>query len=79
MGDSSWTFLIVGSFAAVGAAMAIGTLAALARHRRTGTMPGSDEQVELTPGRRRMLWLRVAVGLVLTGMGIEALRRVGIL
>lgn len=79
MGDSSWTFLIVGSFAAVGAAMAVGTLAALAQHRRTGTMPGSDEQVELTPGRRRMLWLRVGIGLVLTGMGIEALRRVGIL
>ena len=79
MGDSSWTFLLVGSFAALGAAMAVGTLAALARHRRTGTMPGSDEPVDLTPRRRRMLWLRVIVGLVLTGIGIEALRRVGIL
>jgi hypothetical protein len=79
VGDSSWTFLLVGSFAAVGAALAVGTLSALIRHRRTGTMPGSDELVELTPGRRRMLWLRVVVGLVLTAMGIEALRRVGIL
>ena len=79
MGDSSWTFLLVGSFAAVGAAMAIGTLAALAHHRRTGTMPGSDDPVELTPARRRLLWLRVGVGLVLTGMGVEALRRVGII
>jgi len=79
VGDSSWTFLLVGSFAALGAAMAVGTLAALARHRRTGTMPGSDEPVDLTPRRRRMLWLRVIVGLVLTGIGIEALRRVGIL
>ena len=79
MGDSSWTFLLVGSFAALGAAMAVGTLAALARHRRTGTMPGSDEQVELTPARRRVLWLRVGVGLVLTAMGLEALRRVGII
>ncbi len=79
MGDSSWTFLLVGSFAALGAAMSVGTLAALARHRRTGTMPGSDEQVELSPARRRVLWLRVAVGLVLTAMGIEALRRVGII
>jgi hypothetical protein len=79
VGDSSWTFLLVGSFAAIGAALAVGTLAALVRHRRTGTMPGSDEQVELTPGRRRILWLRVGIGLVLTAMGLEALRRVGIL
>ncbi len=79
MGDSSWTFLLVGSFAALGAAMAVGTLAALLQHRRTGTMPGSDEPVDLSPGRRRVLWLRVLVGGVLTVMGIEALRRAGIL
>jgi hypothetical protein len=79
VGFDSWTFLLVGSFAAIGAAMAVGTLAALVRHRRTGTMPGSDEQVELAPARRRVLWLRVGVGLVLTAMGVEALRRVGII
>ena len=79
MGDSSWTFLLVGTFAAVGAALTVGTLAALVRHRRTGTMPGSDEVVELTTARRLRLWLRVVVGLVLTGLGLEALRRVGIL
>jgi len=79
VGDSSWTFLLVGSFAAVGAALAVGTIAALVHHRRTGTMPGSDELVELTPRRRRLLWSRVGVGLVLTAMGIEALRRAGIL
>ena len=79
MGDSSWTFLLVGSFAAVGAALAVGTLAALARHRRTGTMPGSDEPVELTPARRRLLWSRVGIGIALTLMGLEALRRTGII
>jgi len=79
MGDTSWTFLVVGSFAAMGAAMAVGTLAALVRHRRTGTMPGSDEPVDLSPARRRVLWARVAVGTVLTVIGLEALRRVGIL
>jgi hypothetical protein len=79
MGDTSWAFLLVGSFAAMGAAMTAGTLAALLRHRRTGTMPGSDEQVELSPARRRMLWLRIVIGLVLTAAGIEALRRIGIL
>lgn len=79
MGDSSWTFLIVGSFAALGAAMSVGTLAALLQHRRTGTMPGSDEPVELGPARRRVLWLRVVVGLVLTALGVMALQRAGIL
>ena len=79
MGDTSWTFLLVGSFAAMGAAMAVGTLAALLQHRRTGTMPGSDEPVELSPARRRNLWIRVVVGLVLTAAGVRALVQVGIL
>jgi len=77
--DDSWTFLLVGSFAAMGAAMALGTAAALWRHHRTGTMPGSDEPVELSPRRLTVLRLRVVVGLVLTAMGVEALRRAGIL
>jgi hypothetical protein len=79
MGDSSWTFLLVGSFAALGAAMAIGTLAALWNHRRTGTFPGADGPTELSRPRLIALWTRVVVGLVLTAIGIEALRRVGIL
>ena len=79
MGDSSWTFLLVGSFAALGAAMAVGTSAALWQYHRSGTMPGSDEQVELSPARLRVLRLRVVVGLVLTALGVQALRRVGIL
>lgn len=79
MGDTSWTFLFVGSFAALGAAMAAGTLAALWRHRRTGTMPGSDDPVELSPRRRAALWGRVAVGLVLTAVGVAAMRRAGLL
>ena len=79
MGDTSWAFLIVGSFAALGAAMAVGTLAALWQHRRTGTMPGGDEPVELDPRRRAALWARVAVGLVLAGAGVVAMRRVGLL
>ena len=79
MGDTSWTFLLIGSFAAMGAAMTAGTLAALLRHRRTGTMPGSDEPVELTPRRRAALWGRVAVGLVLAGAGVVAMVRAGLL
>lgn len=78
MGDTSWTFLLVGSFAAMGAAMAVGTLAALLRHRRTGTMPGSDEPVELGPRRRAALWARVGVGLVLAAAGVVAMVRAGL-
>ena len=78
MGDTSWTFLLVGSFAAMGAAMAVGTLAALLRHRRTGTMPGSDEPVELSPRRRAALWARVGVGLVLAAAGVVAMSRAGL-
>ncbi len=78
MGDTSWTFLLVGSFAALGAAMAAGTLAALWRHRRTGTMPGSDEPVELDPRRRAALWGRVALGLVLAATGVVAMVRAGL-
>jgi hypothetical protein len=79
VGDTSRTFLFVGSFAALGAAMAAGTLAALWRHRRTGTMPGSDDPVELDARRRAVLWGRVLVGLVLAGAGVVAMRRAGLL
>ncbi|MEX0592892.1 MAG: hypothetical protein WD358_04400 [Nitriliruptoraceae bacterium] len=78
MGETSWLFLIIGSFAALGAAMAVGTIAALVRHRRTGTFPGSDDPVELSTRRRVLLWTRVVVGLVLAGIGIVAIDRAGI-
>lgn len=79
MGATSWAFLIVGSFAAVGAAMAVGTLTALLRHRRTGTLPGGDTPVELTPRRRAVLWGRVAVGAVLALAGVVSMVRAGLL
>lgn len=78
MGETSWLFLIIGSFAAVGAAMAVGTVAAVVRYRRTGTFPGSDEPVVLTTRRRVMLWVRIVVGIVLTIIGIIAIDRAGI-
>jgi hypothetical protein len=79
VGETSWAFLLVGSFAAVGAAMALGTLAALLRYRRTGVFPGSDEPAELSAGRLATLWTRVAVGIVLTIVGVIALIRAGLL
>jgi hypothetical protein len=79
VGETSWAFLLVGSFAAVGAAMAAGTIAALVRYRRTGTLPGSDEPTELPQGKLVGLWVRIVVGLVLTIVGIVAIQRAGIL
>lgn len=78
VGETSWAFLLVGSFAALGAAMALGTLAALLRYRRTGTFPGSDEVSEVSTGKVVALWIRVVVGTVLAIVGIVAIQRAGI-
>jgi hypothetical protein len=79
VGETSWAFLLVGSFAAVGAAMALGTLAALLRYRRTGVFPGSDEPAELPTRKLVVLWVRVGVGVVLTIIGLVILTRAGLL
>lgn len=78
MGETSWAFLLVGTFAAVGAALALGTLAALLRYHRTGTFPGDGPQ-EVTTGRLVALWSRVVVGAVLAVVGVIALNRAGLL
>lgn len=69
----SWEFLLVGVFAAVGAAMAVGTLAALLRYRRTGTMPGQQRPEPLTRRQLAGLWARVAIGTLLAVAGVAAL------
>ena len=83
MGETSWAFLLVGSFAAVGAALAVGTLAALLRYHRTGLLPGaesaSDGSGEVSRGTYVALWVRVGIGVVLTIAGIIALDRSGVL
>lgn len=78
MGETSWAFLLVGSFAAVGAAMAVGTLAALVRYYRTGVFPnGVSEQA---PARIVLkLWVRVAIGAGLAVLGTTMLVRSGLL
>jgi hypothetical protein len=78
VGETSWLFLIIGSFAALGAAMAAGTFAALWRHRKTGTMPGSDEPTELSRGKLISLWIRIVVGAVVAVAGIIWIQRTGI-
>lgn len=72
-------FLFIGSFAAVGAALAVGTLAALLRYRRTGTMPGSDDPVDLSRGRLVGMWLRIVVGAAVAVYGVVSLTEAGLL
>lgn len=79
MGETSWVFLLVGSFAALGAAMAAGTLAAILRYHRTGGLPGSDGPVELTGARLVSLWVRVAIGVVVAIVGVVMIQRAGIM
>jgi hypothetical protein len=77
--DTSFLFLLLGSLGAVGAALAVGTLAALLRYHRTGAFPGHEPGEEV--GRRKYvtLWVRVAVGIVLTIYGIAVVQRAGVL
>jgi hypothetical protein len=79
VGETSWLFLLIGTFAALGAAMAFGTLVAIMRYHRTGTFPGSDTPGELPPGRLTSLWVRVVIGLVLLAFGIYWIDRAGVL
>ncbi len=79
MGETSWLFLIIGSIAALGAAMAFGTIAALWRYHRTGTVPGSDVPTRMSRGKAVSLWLRVGVGTAVAVYGVVWMNDAGIL
>lgn len=77
--DGMWTFLVVGTFGAVGAAMAVGTMAALVRYRRTGQWPGHEDHAEVTTARLVGLYLRIVVGLALAGYATVSLADAGLI
>lgn len=77
--EGMWTFLAVGTFGAVGAAMAVGTVAALVRYRRTGQWPGHEDRAEVTTTRLVGLYLRVVVGLALAGYAAVSLADAGLI
>ncbi|MEX2324838.1 MAG: hypothetical protein WD576_03740 [Nitriliruptoraceae bacterium] len=79
MGETSWMFLLVGSFAAVGAAMAVGTVAAMLRYRRTGTVPGFDSPVTVSRGKWISWWIRVAAGAAIAIYGAIQIQRSGLI
>ena len=66
----SWVFLLVGGLGAVGAAMALGTIAAMVRYQRTGTLPGTDDEGatvegQVDPARDPAVLRRLVVRIVL--------------
>lgn len=77
---ASWQFLVVGSLAALGAALAVGTLGALLRYYRTGRFPGEDNPVGgVSTAHLVGLWIRVLVGAALAAWGVVSLVRAGLL
>lgn len=76
--DGMWTFLLVGGFGAVGAAMALGTMAALFRYHRSGVWPGQQDAADVTTGRLVGLYVRVIVGLVLAIVAYVSLANRGL-
>lgn len=82
----SWVFLLVGGLGAIGAALSLGTLAALVQFRRHGTLPGQDEDQEQEqatpppePGIERRLWVRIVMGAVVAAVCFGSLAQQGLL
>lgn len=71
-------FLLVGTFGAVGAALAAGTGAALLRYHRTGDFPGVEEG-PVARTRLVALWLRVVVGAAIAAYAVVDLSSAGLL
>lgn len=78
---SSFQFLLLGGLGAVGAALAIGTLAAMVRYWRTGRFPGEDDTSAHQPvgvATHVAMWLRVVVGLALAVWGFVSVVTAGV-
>jgi hypothetical protein len=75
----SWIYLVVGSFAAVGAALALGTLAALVRYHRRGEFPHQASRGGFVTRRTVVgMWARVGAGVVVAVAGVAALAARGL-
>lgn len=72
-------FLLVGTFGAVGAALAVGTAAALLRYHRTGEFPGGDAGHGVARSRLGWLWVRVVLGAAIAAWAVVDLRSAGLL
>lgn len=79
MSDTSFGFLILGSIGAVGFALAVGTLAAMGRYRRTGSFPGHEPGQVLEQRDWVKLWARVIGGTAIGIYGVYVVVRSGVL
>jgi hypothetical protein len=77
--ETSFGFLAFGSIGAVGAALAVGTLAALYRYHRTGAFPGHDGSEVVPRSKLVRMWVRVVVGLGLAAYGVYVVDASGVL
>ncbi|MEX1165248.1 MAG: hypothetical protein WEB03_16875 [Nitriliruptor sp.] len=79
MSDTSFGFLLFGSIGAIGAALAVGTLAALWRYHRTGAFPGHDTAEVVPRSRLVRMWIRVVLGLIVAAYGVYVVDASGVL
>jgi hypothetical protein len=77
--ETSFGFLLFGSVGALGAALAVGTLAAIARYHRTGAFPGHEPGEVVERGKYVRLWVRVVIGLGLAAYGVYIVDASGVL
>ena len=78
MTPQDWADVAAWMLLAVGAAVVLGTGAALVRYRRTGTFPGQpldEDGTPLAPPALRTAWTKVAIGVVLAVWGLASLTR----
>ncbi len=76
----SWVFLLLGGVGAIGAALTLGTLAALVQLRRTGTLPNAPEGAgDPSPADVRRLWVRMVIGVVVAVVSFSSLAARGLL
>lgn len=77
--DQSFTYLFLGTLAAVGFALAAGTLGAIVRYHRTGAFPGHEPGQEVLTRRYVGLWIRVVVGIAVGIYGVAVVANAGVL
>jgi hypothetical protein len=77
--ETSFGFLLFGSVGAVGAALAVGTLAALWRYHRTGAFPNHEPGEMVERSKLRWMWVRVVLGLGLAAYGVYIVDASGVL
>lgn len=70
-----WSIILGELVLGVGAALALGTAAALFRYRRTGSFPGQEEGQSASV---ISAWVKLAIGVVMVVWGVATLDAAGL-